>query len=84
VAARPLYRTGVAGSTVWFSDALNSNRVSEGLAEKDYEGVIELNHQFVLDRGLAITPLLQYIIRPAGTGDIDDALLFGARLSLQF
>ena len=57
---------------------------SEGEKDQDYEAVIEVNHKFVLTRGIAITPDIQYVIRPAGTGDIDDALLLGGRLSVQF
>ncbi len=83
-AGRPTDVTGVAFTTGWFSDELNVARESEGEKEKDYEAVIELNHKFVLTRGIAITPDVQYIIRPAGTGDIDNALLLGAKLSIQF
>jgi porin len=81
---RPKDVTGVAFTTGWFSDELNVARESEGKKDKDYEAVIEVNHKFVLTRGIAITPNIQYVIRPAGTGDIDDALLLGGRLSVQF
>ncbi|WP_240905769.1 carbohydrate porin [Thiorhodococcus mannitoliphagus] len=82
--ARPRDTTGVAISSGWFGDEVNVARTAEGLPEKDYEAVIELNHQFVLGRGISIQPDIQYIIRPAGTGDIDNAFLIGARVSVNF
>ena len=51
---------------------------------KTYEAVIELNHKFVQNRGFSITLDLQYIIRQAGTGDTDDALVTGARIAVEF
>ncbi|MEN8213128.1 MAG: carbohydrate porin [Pseudomonadota bacterium] len=82
--ARPHDQTGMAVTAGWYSDELNKARDSLGLADKDYEAVVELNHKFVLNRGISISPVLQYVIRPAGTGDIDDALLLGAKLSVLF
>lgn len=81
---RPRDITGLAVTTGWYSDRLNKARQEQGQADKDYEAVVELNHKFVLTRGISVTPDLQYLIRPAGTGDIDNALLLGAKLSIQF
>lgn len=81
---RPRDRTGLAVSSGWFGDALNDARRAQGLAEQDYEAVIELNHLFDLGHGIGIQPDLQYIIRPAGTGEIDNALAIGAKLNVQF
>ena len=67
-----------------YSDELNTARDSEGNNDQDYEALIEVNHKFVLTRGIAITPNIQYVIRPAGTGNIDNALVIGGRLSIQF
>lgn len=82
--ARPQDITGLAVTAGWYSNELHDARRSEGKKKQDYEAVIEVNHKFVLTRGIAITPDLQYVIHPAGTGDIDDALLLGARVSVQF
>ncbi|AFL72334.1 carbohydrate porin [Thiocystis violascens] len=82
--ARPRDTTGLAITSGWFGDRVNVARNAQDLAEKDYEAVIELNHKFVLGHGIAIQPDLQYVIRPAGTGDIDNALLIGAKVSVQF
>ncbi|MBP9804695.1 MAG: carbohydrate porin [Candidatus Accumulibacter sp.] len=81
---RPKDTTGLAITSGWFGDQVNSAQAAQGLPRKTYEAVIELNHMFVVGNGLLIGPDLQYIIRPAGTGDIDNALALGAKLSIQF
>ena len=81
---RPKDTTGLAITSGWFGDQVNVARQTQGLAEKDYEAVIELNHLFVLGWGISIQPDIQYIIRPAATGDIDNALAIGARVSVNF
>ncbi|WP_295399666.1 carbohydrate porin [uncultured Thiocystis sp.] len=82
--ARPRDTTGLAITSGWFGDRVNVARNAQDLAKKDYEAVIELNHKFVLGHGIAIQPDLQYVIRPAATGDIDNALVIGAKVSVQF
>ena len=83
-AGRSQDKTGLAFTSGWFGDRVNEARQAGGLADKDYEAVIELNHSFVLGHGIAIQPDLQYIIRPAATGDIDNALAVGAKLMVRF
>ncbi len=83
-AGRPKDTTGLAITSGWFGDEVNLARNLQGLPEKDYEAVIELNHLFVLGRGISIQPDIQYIIRPAATGNIDNALGIGARVSVTF
>uniref|UniRef100_UPI0025D3A801 carbohydrate porin n=1 Tax=Thiocapsa sp. TaxID=2024551 RepID=UPI0025D3A801 len=77
-------RTGLGITTGWYSDAYDDGLVAAGLPSKTYEAAIELNHGFVLPRGILIQPDIQYIIRPAGTGEIDNAFLIGARVSIDF
>ena len=81
---RPNDTTGLAITAGWYSDELNKARKLEGKAEQDYEAVIELNHKFILGHGIEFQPDIQYIIDPAGTGDIDDAFLIGAKVVVQF
>lgn len=81
---RPRDRTGLAITSGWFGDEINVARRAQGLAEKDYEAVIELNHAFALGRGITVQPDMQYIIRPAATGDIPNALAVGAKLVVNF
>ena len=82
--ARPRDKTGLGITAGWYSSEYNDGLQAVGLAEKDYEAVVEINHRFVLGHGLALQPDLQYIIRPGGTGDIDNALVVGAKVSLDF
>jgi porin len=82
--SRPRDVTGLSFTAGWFSDELNKARQNEGKTPKDYEAAIEFNHRFDLGRGISITPDVQYIIRPAGTDDIDNALLTGAKLAIRF
>jgi porin len=81
---RPRDTSGLAVTSGWFGDEVNVARRTDGLPEKDYEAVVELNHRFVLGRGISIQPDIQYIIRPAGTGEIDNALAIGAKVSVNF
>ncbi len=43
-----------------------------------------MHHLFLLGHGIGIQPDLQYIIRPGGTGDIDTALVVGAKVTVQY
>lgn len=81
---RPRDRTGLAVSYGRFGAEIDRARRALGFAEKDAETVIELNHSFDLGRGVHIQPDIQYIVRPAATGRIDNALAIGAKLSVQF
>jgi porin len=81
---RPRDTSGLALSKGWFSEALKQSRRADGLAVKHDEAVVELNHRFELGRGISIQPDLQYVINPAGTKQIEDAFLIGAKVSIQF
>lgn len=83
-AARPRDKTGFAASIGWYGDALNEGLRAAGQPTRDYEAVLELNHKFMLGRGIAFQPDVQYVIRPTGTGLVDDALAVGAKLSVDF
>ena len=77
-------KTGLAFSRGWFTDALKSARRAEGKPNKHQEAVIELNHKFEMGNGVTFTPDIQYVIDPAGTAEISDAFLIGARTTIQF
>jgi porin len=81
--ARPKDVTGLGITAGWFSDEISEARKFEGKEDKDYEGVIELNHKFEFLRGISFAPNIQYIIKPAGLNDIDNALVVGFRLNMQ-
>jgi porin len=48
------------------------------------ETVIEVNYQITLNGWLAITPDLQYVIRPGGSSAIKNALVLGTQLAIVF
>ena len=81
---RPKDTTGLAITSGWFGSQVNVAQRAQGLPEKDYEAVVELNHAFVLGHGIVVQPDLQYIVRPAATGTVDNALAIGARVSVTF
>ena len=81
--ARPEDITGLGITAGWFSDEINKARLAEGKVVKDYEAVIELNHQFKFSRGISFAPNIQYVIQPAGVDQIPNAVVLGFRLNVQ-
>jgi len=59
-------------------------KFSDKLEGQGMETVLELNHRFQLGPWFYITPDIQYIIRPSGSNDIDDALVLGFEVSTNF
>ncbi|HOM61171.1 MAG TPA: carbohydrate porin [Anaerohalosphaeraceae bacterium] len=51
---------------------------------KDFESVLEVYYSLKAAGWLFITPSLQYAANPGGTGDSNDALVFGVRTLLTF
>ena len=82
--ARPRDKTGLAVTSGWFGGHYNDGRTAQGLATKSYETVFELNHLFLVGMGVGLQPDVQYIVRPAATGAIGDALAVGAKVSVDF
>ncbi|WP_462319919.1 carbohydrate porin [Halochromatium sp.] len=68
----------------WVTDQRNQARRASGLPTQHAESVLELNYKIALGRGITLQPDMQYIIDPAGTGEIDDALLIGAQITIDF
>ena len=48
------------------------------------ETVIETNYQITLRRWLSITPDVQYVVRPSGSGAIGNAFMLGAQVVVNF
>jgi porin len=59
-------------------------KFSDRLPGQDIETVLELNHRFQIGQWFYITPDIQYVIRPAGRNDIDNALVLGLEISSNF
>jgi porin len=59
-------------------------KFSDRLQDQNAETVVEANHRFQLTTWLYVTPDFQYVIRPNGQSDIDDAAVFGGEISIDF
>lgn len=81
---RPRDRTGLAVTAGFFGKDYKDGLRAAGLETKSHEAVIEFNHLFLVGRGIGIQPDIQYIIRPAGTGAISNALAVGVKVSVDF
>jgi porin len=57
---------------------------SDESQDQNAETVIEANHRLQLAPWLYVTPDFQYIIRPNGQSDIDDAAVFGGEIGVEF
>lgn len=55
-----------------------------GRGNPDYEFVVEAGHRIQLTKFAYVMPELQWIINPAGTGQVDDALVVGLRIGITF
>ena len=76
-------KTGLAFSQGWFSDEMKTPRRAAGLPTKHHEAVLEFNHRFEFVHGIAFQPDIQYLIDPAGTKEISNAFLVGAKIAIQ-
>jgi porin len=87
--SRPRDAVGLAVGSGYFSEDLRRAQQSGQLpgppGGQDYEMVIELTYRFDLRKGaLFIQPDVQYIIHPGGTGRLNNALVLGAQLGINF
>ncbi len=48
------------------------------------EAVLELNYSFNLNANLTLQPVLQWVLNPGGTGQLNDILAAGLQVQLQF
>ena len=71
----------------WLYGSFNSNYgYGKGAASYSatYEMVVEATYVIQLNEHVSIQPDLQYIFRPSGNSDIDDALVLGGQLIVSF
>jgi porin len=77
----------VAGISLGYADYTNDvaqGMFDEGARQVGYEAVIEATYDAQITKWLHVQPDLQYIIRPGGSGDLGNALVLGARISVTF
>ena len=68
----------------WFSDDYERSVRLAGGGSPTTESVLELGYRVQLNEFAYAMPEFQYIIRPGGTGDLEDALVWGVRLGVTF
>jgi porin len=67
-----------------FSDEFSAEQVGLGGSAADYEMVFEVGHRVQLTKYAYIQPDIQFIKRPGGTGNIDDAIVLGVQFGASF
>jgi len=55
-----------------------------GSSRPTHETVLELAHRFQLTKFAYIQPDVQFVARPGGTGNIDNAVVVGAQVGISF
>ena len=64
--------------------AVYYGKFTDRLQDQNAETVVEANHRFQLTPWLYVTPDFQYVIRPNGQSDIDNAAVLGGEISIDF
>jgi porin len=81
---RPHDKTGIGITTGWYSDKLGDAQHEAGLERQTAETVFEINHQVQITPAIYVRPDLQYVYRPRGRRDIDNALVIGFEAGITF
>lgn len=71
-----------AWMTGWFNSSYGDS--ADTPYDASYETVIELTYVFQINNNISIQPDVQYVMRPNGNSDIDDALVIGGQLIVSF
>lgn len=67
-----------------YSRSLRKSEQSVAGSGQTYELMLEFTQKIMITKWMFLQPDLQYIIRPGGTGDIDNALVIGSRFGVTF
>lgn len=81
---RPDDFIGIAYAYGRYSPDLAKQQNEAGVPAQNFEGMVELTYRIQVKPWLYVQPDLQYIIKPKGTGDIDNALAIGAQVGITF
>ncbi len=67
-----------------FSDDYADSVAATGAGSPSYEIALEAGYRFQITKFAYVQPNLQWIINPAGTGNIPNALVLGAQMNVTF
>ena len=81
---RPDDKTALGIANGWFSDKIRNAQHRAGVEKQSTETILELNHQIQITPAIYVRPDLQYVIKPNGFSDIDDALVIGFEAGITF
>jgi porin len=84
LSSRPLDQLILGVVHGWFSDDYAESVRASGGGSPKTESVVELGYRVQLTKFAYAMPEVQYIMRPGGTGDLDNALVWGLRLGVTF
>ena len=84
IPCRPNDKTALGFYSGWFGQDLRKAQRSAGLASQTSETNIELNHQVQLTPWFYLRPNIQYVIKPNGLDEIENALVLGVEAGITF
>ena len=78
-------QTGVAFALGNYSyDKIVADYEAGRTVHQTYEGVLEFDYRIQVNKWAFVQPFLQYVIRPAGTGLVQNATVLGLHFGLEF
>jgi len=68
----------------FFSDQLNASQGANQQPTQSYEAAFEIGYRTHVTDYFYVQPNIQYVMNPGGTGQIDNALVLGAQIEVDF
>ena len=84
IPCRPNDKAALGFYSAWFSNSLRSAQQQAHLPSQKNETNLELNYQVQLTKYLYLRPNIQYVIRPNGLNQIENALVLGTEVGVTF
>jgi porin len=81
---RPNDKTALGFYSAWFSDRKRDAQQTARVPSQTNETDIELNHQIQITPCFYLRPNIQYVIKPNGLNQINNALVLGAETGITF